>query len=314
MDALGSLLNGPRAQQAMLLRMVMTEPWAVRIEDESPMTVVAVTRGTLLVTYDDGEHREITPGQVALFRGTHHYTIGDAVDSPLVAHIDARGDCYDPTGTYSVAEPMSLGVRSWGNATGETTADSVMLIGAYLLGEVGRRLLSALDRLTVVDLTDDPLIAMMELEIVRDAPAQEAVLNRLLDLILVTALRRSMESGQAQTPAWYAAHNDPIVGHALRLLHNNIERPWTVASLASATGVSRAVLARRFTELVGEPPMGYLANWRVSVASELLADSGSTLAAIAARVGYGTPFALSAAFKRHRGMSPADYRRGLAAV
>ncbi|MXP23999.1 helix-turn-helix domain-containing protein [Gordonia sp. HNM0687] len=308
MDALGSLLNGPRAQSPMMLRMVMRSPWSIRIEDTAPLTVVTVARGSAVLTYDDGTTHTVAPGDVALARGTHPYTFGEQPGTDWVARIDAHGDCFDPTGTHSVAEDMCFGVRSWGNCNDDEAADAIMLIGTYATGEVSQGLLDALDRCTVVPMPEHPLVGLMEDEIVRDSPAQEAVLNRLLDLLLITGLRQSMESGRMHATQWYRAHSDPVVGHALRLLHNDIEQPWTVGSLAAATGVSRAVLARRFTDLVGEPPMAYLTAWRMSVAADLLADRALSLSAVARRVGYGTPFAFSAAFKRHRGMSPAAFR------
>jgi AraC-like DNA-binding protein len=85
-----------------------------------------------------------------------------------------------------------------------------------------------------------------------------------------------------------------------------------VAELASKVGISRAALARRFTELVGEPPMAYLTGWRLAVAADLLAEPDATVAAVARQVGYGSAFALSAAFKRVRGVSPQEYRARLA--
>ncbi|WAC53928.1 AraC family transcriptional regulator [Gordonia sp. SL306] len=308
MDALGSLLNGPRAQSPMMLRMAMSAPWSVRIEDTAPLTVVAVTRGTSTLTYDDGTEHPLAAGDVALIRGTHPYTIADDPTHHWVARIDANGDCFDPTGTHSVAEDMCFGVRSWGNCVDAPSADAVMLIGTYASGEVSQRLLDALDRFTVVSMHDHPLVSLMEIEIVRDSPAQEAVLNRLLDLVLITGLRQAMESGRVRAAQWYRAHTDPVIGHALRLLHNNIDHQWTVASLASATGVSRPVLARRFTDLVGEPPMTYLTQWRLSLAADLLSDRTRSLSSIARQVGYGSPFAFSTAFKRRRGVSPAAYR------
>lgn len=307
MDALGGLLNGPRAQSPMVMRMVMATPWAIRIEDTAPLTVVAAVEGTAHIRYDDGGTARLEPGDVALFRGTHPYVIADDPGSEVIALIDANGDCYDPTGRHTVAEQMCVGIRSWGNVDDDTVAPSTLLIGAYQTGEIGRSLLDALDRVTVIDMRADPLLAMMDTEMVREAPGQDAVLNRVLDLLLITCLRRAMESDRA--PAWYRAHTDPIVGHALRLLHNNIDERWTVGSLADAVGVSRAVLARRFTELVGEPPMSYLTSCRLSTAADLLAEGDLTLASISRHVGYGTPFALSAAFKRERGVSPAEFRR-----
>ncbi|MGV9709142.1 AraC family transcriptional regulator [Gordonia sp. NPDC003424] len=308
MDALGSLLDGPRAQTPMLLRMVMRSPWSVRIEDTAALTVLTVARGTSILTYDDGARQSLSTGDVAVIRGTHPYTIADDPAHEWVARIDADGDCFDPTGTHSVADDMGFGVRSWGNCPDDSTADAILLVGTYGTGEVSARLLDALDRITTVSLPGNPLVGLMGTEIVRDVPGQEAVLNRLLDLLLITALRESMESGTVRAADWYRAHSDPVVGHALRLMHNDTARGWTVASLATATGVSRAVLARRFTELVGEPPMAYLTSWRMSVAADLLTDRTRSLGAISRQVGYSTPFAFSAAFKRQRGLSPAAYR------
>lgn len=308
MDALGSLLDGPRARTPLLLRMVMRSPWSVRIEDTAPLTVVTVTRGTSILTYDDGARQSLSPGDVALIRGTHPYTIADNPTHDWVARIDRNGDCFDPTGTHSVADDMCFGVRSWGNCSDDTSATAILLVGTYSSGEVSARLLDALDRITTVSMHGHALVTMMESEIVRDAPGQEAVLNRLLDLLLITGLRQSMESGTVRAADWYRAHADPVVGQALRLLHNDTAHAWTVASLARATGVSRPVLARRFTDLVGEPPMTYLTAWRMSVAADLLTDRTCSLSAIAHQVGYATPFAFSAAFKRQRGLSPAAYR------
>jgi AraC-like DNA-binding protein len=105
-------------------------------------------------------------------------------------------------------------------------------------------------------------------------------------------------------PGWYRARSDPVVGRALKMLHHNPAHPWTVAALAAQTGVSRAALARRFAELVGEPPMTFLTNWRLALAADLLRAPDTTLSAVARQVGYGSPFALSAAFKRVRGVAP----------
>jgi AraC-like DNA-binding protein len=94
------------------------------------------------------------------------------------------------------------------------------------------------------------------------------------------------------------------------MLHNNPAHPWTVAMLAAETGVSRAALARRFAELVGEPPMTYLASWRLALAADLLREPDATVGAVARQVGYGSSFALSTAFKRVRGISPQEHRVG----
>jgi AraC-like DNA-binding protein len=155
---------------------------------------------------------------------------------------------------------------------------------------------------------DCPVIPLLADEIVKDAPGQEAVLDRLLDLLLIAVLRAWFARPDADAPGWYRASSDPVVGHALRLIHHNPAHPWTVAELAHETGVSRAALARRFHELVGEPPMTFLTTWRIALAADLLLEPGATIGSVALQVGYGSPFALSTAFKRLRGVSPQQHR------
>jgi AraC-like DNA-binding protein len=205
-----------------------------------------------------------------------------------------------------IAAPRNLGVRTWGDA-GRT----VMLSGTYTMtGEIGQRLLGALPAVLIRDAgPDNALITLLANEITKDEPGQELVLDRILDLLLVTILRTWLSGEDA--PAWYKAQHDPVVGAALRMLHEDPAEQWTVATLATRTGVSRAALARRFTSLVGEPPMSYLTGLRLALAADLLREPDATLGAVARKVGYGSAFALSAAFKRVRGVSPQEHRSGV---
>ena len=114
-------------------------------------------------------------------------------------------------------------------------------------------------------------------------------------------LRAWFARPDADAPGWYRAYDDPVVGQALRLLHTTRPSPWTVASLAAEAGRPRAALARRFTELVGEPPMAFLSGWRLALAADLFREPARRSARWP-KVGYGKPFALSTAFKRVRGV------------
>ena len=212
--------------------------------------------------------------------------------------------CVTPDG---VEHPDWLGTRTWGNDAGGSTT---LLVGTYEGdGEIGGRLLRALPRLLVLPAgqLDSPLVPLLGAEIGKDEPGQEAVLDRLLDLLLIAVLRAWFARPDARAPGLVRGLGHPVVGPALRLLHEPA-RPWTVAALAAETGVSRALLARRFAELVGEPPMAFLAGWRLALAADLLRDPQTTLAAVARQVGYGSPYALSTAFKRVRGVSPREHR------
>lgn len=306
MDALTGLLDGTRAKGAFLLRSAMNPPWSVRVQDRAPLTLVALTAGTAWVIPDGGEPRQMRAGDVALLRGPEPYVVADDPATPpqMFIHPDQR--CTTDTGV-ELYKDFELGVRSWGNAADGATR---MLIGTYHCDrEIGRRLLGALPALAVVPDFCSPLLPLLDDEIGRDAPGQDVVLDRLLDLLIIAVLRAWFSRPEAEAPAWYRAHGDPVVGRAMRLLQADPARPWTVASLAAATGVSRATLARRFGELLGEPPMGFLADLRLTLAADLLREPDATVGAVAGKVGYGTPFALSAAFKRARGVSPREYRR-----
>jgi AraC-like DNA-binding protein len=251
----------------------------------------------------------MNPGDVAVFRGPDPYVVASHPAIPPQVAVLPGQECVvlHPDGE-ALVESYGYGVRTWGNTAEGTT---VMLTGTYQLeGEVSQRLLRALPPLVVLRAPDwdNPVIPLLAAEIVKDAPGQEAVLDRLLDLLLIAVLRAWFARPDASAPDWYRASSDAVVGHALRLMHHNPAHPWTVAALARETGVSRAALARRFNDLVGEPPMTFLTEWRIALAADLLLEPGATIGSVANQVGYGSPFALSTAFKRLRGISPQQHR------
>lgn len=305
MDPLAALLTGPRAREAFLLRSILDPPWALRVQDGAPLTLVALVRGTAWILPARGEHARLEPGQVAVVRGPEPYTVADDPATPpqIVIHPGQHCATLDGRDLY---QAMDLGVRTWGN---DRDGATMMITGTYhMAGEVSRRLLEALPGLVVQP--GGPLIELLGAEVTRDEPGQEAVLDRMLDLLLITTLRSWFATHQA--PAWYRAQSDPVVGRAMRMMRNNPGHPWTVAALAAEVGVSRASLARRFTELVGEPPMAFLTSWRLALAADLLCEPGETVGSVARKVGYGSPFALSAAFKRMHGVSPQEHRMRVA--
>jgi len=307
MDSVAGLLDGPRARGAFVLRSMMDPPWAIRIEDEAPLTLVAMVRGEAWMRPDDAEDVELRSGDVAIIRGPDPYDVTDALGTAPQAIILPGQRCVTPDG-QELTEMSHMGVRTWGNSPDGTTA---MLTGTYQMrSEISQRLLGALPPLLVLRGEDwhSPLIPYLAEEVVKDEPGQEAVLDRLLDLLLIAVLRAWFARPDAQAPGWYLAHGDPVVGPALRLLQNNQAHPWTVASLAREAGVSRAALARRFNALVGEPPMAFLTEWRLTLAADLLREPGATVGSVAPQVGYGSSFALSTAFKRVRGISPQQHR------
>ncbi|CAN5457460.1 AraC family transcriptional regulator [soil metagenome] len=310
---MAGLLDGVRARGAFLLRSVLEPPWSMRIEDEASLTLAAAVAGRAWLVPDDPatEPVALDPGDVAVIRGPGHYVVADQPATPPSVVIHPGQRCTTLDGR-DLALARSLGVRTWGDADGTT----VLLTGTYEgRSEVSRRLLDALPHVLVAPAhnADAALVDLLAREVGRGEPGQEVVLDRLLDLLLIAVIRDWFErSGTA--PRWWQADADPLVGRALRLLYDDPAHPWTVAGLATAVGASRAAFARRFTELVGEPPIAFLTSWRLALAADLLGRPDSTIGAVAGQVGYGSPFALSTAFKRVYGISPHEHRAGLRAL
>ncbi len=139
----------------------------------------------------------------------------------------------------------------------------------------------------------------------------ESVLARLSELMFIEVVRRHLEALPAEQAGWLAGLRDPFVGKALSLMHGAPARNWTIEELARDVGLSRSVLAERFADLVGMPPMHYLAKWRMQIASGLLGGGSASIAAVAAEIGYGSEAAFSRAFKKMVGVPPSDWRRRL---
>jgi AraC-like DNA-binding protein len=138
----------------------------------------------------------------------------------------------------------------------------------------------------------------------------ECVLSKLSELLFVEVVRRYIAQMPPETVGWFAGMRDENVGRALQRLHERPSHDWSLEELGKECGLSRSVLAERFAQLVGVPPIQYLAQWRIQLAASLLRSGKSSLAEIADRVGYGSEAALSRAFKRQVGVAPAFYRTG----
>lgn len=304
MDALADLLDGVRAHSAAFCRTVLAPPWALRIADGAVLSLATPLHGRTWFLDTDprtGEPIRLAPGDVCVVTGSRPFTVADdpgTAPDVVVGPGNALTTTDGEPGGLPDVDPTSPGA-------------TVLASGTYRIsGDVGRRLLDALPRVLVVPAADMPS-AVMDLlgaELTEERPGQQLALDRLLDLALITTLRAWFARPEARAPGWYRALGDPVVGTALRRLHSTPTRSWTVAELAHEAGVSRATLARRFRELVGEPPLAYLTSWRLTLAADLLQRTDRTVESIAREVGYTSGFALSAAFTRERGISPRAHR------
>ena len=311
MDAFSDLIRGVRAQGSLFGSSALTPPWALQFVDGAPLTLCTVIGGQGWVVPERGPAQELRPGETVLVRGPGTFTF-----------VDAIGTAADPVACGEFcAVPEEGGTRhrlGWHDPGEDTDAGrpTTLIVGAYpVRGEISRRLLDALPVVLRVGVggTGDAALEHLAAEVAVDAPGQQVVLDRLLDWMLVCTLRDWFDRPGGEPPAWWAAQRDPVVGYALRLLHAEPEAPRTVAALADGTGVARSPLAKRFADLVGEPPLTYLTRWRMTLAADLLTERESvTVAEVARGVGYSDAFAFSAAFKRTRGVSPSVFRRASA--
>ncbi|GAA3463822.1 cupin domain-containing protein [Saccharothrix longispora] len=311
MDAFSDLIRGVRAHGSLFGSSTLAPPWNLHFVDGAPLTLCTVLTGEGWIVPEGRPPEPLRARETIVVRGPATFAFVDEVGTGAEP-VSCGEHCATPDqgGTR-----YRLGWNDTGCAAGGD--GTTLIVGAYpVRGEISRRLLDALPVVLRVDAggTGDPVLDHLAAEVAVDAPGQQVVLDRLLDWMLVCTLREWFDRPDGRPPAWWAAQRDPVVGDALRLLHAEPAAPWTVAALAGRTGVSRATLAKRFTDLVGEPPLTYLTRWRMTLAADLLVErEAATIADIARTVGYANPFGFSAAFKRVRGTNPSEFRRAATA-
>lgn len=301
MDVLTDLLQRSRARGAAFSHSTARGDWGVEFPGGAKLAIHGILGGEAFAWTDDpGRSRHVLPGDVVLVRGPVRQFMAHAAGARVV-----------PFANHPAATPGAGARRmKFGAEAGDPTT---FFCGAYTFdGELCAGLLAGLPDLTVVrPRAGSSLRATLDVfaaEILRDAPGQQALLDSLLDVVLVQALREQLTADVQAAPAWFRAMDDPSVGAALRAVHKAPERAWTVADLAGEASLSRATFARRFTGLLGVAPLTYVTDWRMALAREQLRDGGTGLAAIAHSLGYSSEFSFAAAFKRHHGMPPGRWR------
>ncbi len=302
-DAFGDLFRGMRAQGSLFGSSTLSPPWALHFVDGAPLTLCTVLGGSGWIVPEDGPPERLGARETIVVRGPTTFTFVDEVGTS--AEPVAYGE--------QCAAPEQGGTRHRRGWNERGDGATTLIVGAYpVRGEISRRLLDALPVVLRVCAggTGDAVVDHLAAEVAADTPGQQVVLDRLLDWMLVCTLREWFDRPGGEPPAWWAAQRDPVVGAALRLLHEEPAAPWTVSALADRTAVSRSTLAKRFADLVGEPPLTYLTRWRMTLAADLMAErETATLADVARAVGYADAFGFSAAFKRVRGVNPVEFRR-----
>ncbi|GDY33632.1 AraC family transcriptional regulator [Gandjariella thermophila] len=301
MDVLTDLLQRSRARGAAFSHSTARGEWGVRFPAGAKLAIHGLLGGEAFAWTDGpGRSRHVLPGDIVLVRGPSEQFMAHAPGADVITFVG-----HPSSGPPGGARRMVFGTGS-GNPT-------TFFCGAYTFeGDLCAGLLAGLPDLTVVrPRAGSSLRATLDVfacELLRDAPGQQALLDSLLDVILVQALREQLTADVQAAPAWFRAMDDPTVGAALRAVHAAPARAWTVADLAAEASLSRATFARRFTALLGVAPLTYVTDWRMALAREQLRDGDAGLAAVARSLGYASEFSFAAAFKRHHGMAPGRWR------
>ncbi|WP_187775767.1 AraC family transcriptional regulator [Luteimonas suaedae] len=274
--------------------------WAVRYAEYGRPSFCIVLAGGCRLAVDGHPSFDIGAGDFVLLPATPAFTLSsDDPPAPVLWDADAL-----PSDGSEVRYGDAGGapdMRSLGGAFLFASADPVLLV-SLLPPVVHVRGAARLSQ----------LVAMVAEETTQPRPGSESALSRLVELLLIEAMRATT-AGDAP-PGLLRGLGDERLAVALTRMHTHIDRPWTVAQLASAAALSRSSFFERFTQTVGVAPMEYLLAWRMQIARQLLRQGELRASEIAERVGYGSSSAFSVAFRRHVGLAPSAYRKGAAVI
>lgn len=310
MDVLSDVLSVLRAGRPRSALVSWQAPWAQQFPPvPGAVGFRVVVQGNCVLIPAGAAPVRLGAGDVVLLPHGRGHVLADSPTTPPTTQM-----CDPAAADFPASHPV---------VTADTAGTSaVTLCGAYELAPAGHHpLLQELPE--VIHLTahaDRPaelraVVDLLGVEVSRPRLGTGAAVPGLLDMLLLYALRAWFDTTRAEHGAgWAAALRDPAVAAALHAIHQDPAHPWTVASLATHAGLSRAPFARRFTELAGQPPVRYLTWWRMTTAARLLRESEAPLNAIADAVGYHSEFAFGVAFKRQYDTSPGRYRRSTTAI
>lgn len=315
MDALSDLLRVIRLKGGVFLHAEFTAPWCIESRPEpkecSPLLKGAdhmvlyhyVVSGRVLARLPNSEPMEFEGGQVMILPRNDLHLMGSRLDLPPVP---TRKIVQVPEGDGLIAINHGGG--------GEPTRIVCGFLGCDKLD--GNPLAEALPPLLKFDTRQGAAASWIRStlefaasEVAARRSGSEAVLAKMSELLFVEAVRSYVETLSDEQTGWLAGLKDPYVSRALSLLHGRVAHTWTVDDLGREVGLSRSALADRFTKLIGEPPMRYLARWRIQVAAQELRNSETPLARIAEQVGYESESAFNRAFKQGFGVPPATWRK-----
>lgn len=309
MDVLTDVLESISAKSLLLGRLDLTAPWGLAFDPkpEPGLSFFVISRGSAVLETSDGDTRWLTGGDFVLMCRPMSKVLRDHPDSPVVPAATVitrpadRCDCR-PGGVFRHGGGGALTSVIGGRIDIENLRHNPLLRSLPATIHVRGEHVSPASWL-------ETTLQFISSEMQSDQPGAATVVNRLVDVLLVQAVRTHLAQSPDGTGSWLRALVDPQIGRALALIHERPDAPWTVQSLAERVAMSRSAFAARFSELVEEPPLTYLTRWRMARATRMLDGTSASLGQVATQVGYEAEAAFSKAFKRWNGVAPGEYRR-----
>lgn len=314
MDALSEALASVRMTGAIFYHAECTAPWGFQVPHlrdaahvlapgtERLVSYHLVTHGKAVVCFPGEPDIPVTAGDILIIPHGDAHTVSNGAPS---AFIDSGASL----GSYLAGDLTTMRLGGGGELT-------QFVCGYFGCERHAERLfLAGLPQMIKINLRGDPAGEWLESSVrhlVSQAgssrPGQSVLLSKMAEALFIETIRRYMEALPAEQTGWLAGARDPVVGGALALLHRKPCHHWTVEELAAETAVSRSVLAERFSRFLGEPPLAYLARWRLQLAARMLQTTREPVIQVASEVGYDSEAAFNRAFKREFGIPPGQFR------
>jgi len=299
-DPLSEIFVGIRVEDAVYARLNLTAPYGLRLEAYDHAHLGVVARGNCYLSVDSiPEPIPLTGGDCWLLARGHAHTLRNSPSTPARPYAEVRRHKVDNQvdfGGGGALTTVITGNFTLDRETSKWITDLLPPLIVFKVEGVNTGTLQATVRLLAAELEAQEM-------------GSGVVISRLADIIFVQAIRVYATSEECSEPGWLRALADRQISLTLHSIHENFQKPWTVATLATTAGMSRSAFAARFKEVVGEAPLEYLTRWRMRKASQLLRQENHKLAEVAVLVGYDSEGAFSNAFKRVLGVSPGAYRR-----
>lgn len=302
-DPLGQALHSLHMSGTFYSRAELSAPWGIDLPAMPDCLMFhIVTKGSCWIEFPNGEQRQLVSGDFALIPHGQGHTIADDPGTEAIHIFDLERELISPR--YEL----------FSHGGGGSLAH--LICGAVSVKDpAAQRVVSLLPKIIVMQTTTPEnkwlieTIHMMIGEAESLKPGGDTIITRVSDIFVVQAIRHWLENDPLAKTGWLGALRDEQIGKAIALVHRSPTHPWSVESLANAVGISRSGFAKRFTDLVGEPPMHYVRKWRFQVAEGWLRDTDMPLAEIAEKLDYESEASFNRAFKKFTGSTPGLTRR-----